>query len=76
MVRVFTTLVEQLTARIFNPWLQILDNEAPQSLKKVMQDQKISFKSAPMWKNLSNNSKRDIKTYNNHFITGLATASL
>ena len=52
-----------------------MDNEVPEDLKKYFEDSDIQFQLVLPHMHRVNAAKRDVKTFNNHFIAALFTVN-
>jgi hypothetical protein len=64
-----------LQSRGFKPLLQRLDNEATGALQEFLAVSDIDFKLAPPHVHRCNAAERTIRTFKNHFITGLCSTN-
>ena len=53
--------------------MHYLDNEAPQSIKSYDTNNKIKYQLVPPFSHRRNAAERAIRTWKNHFITGLCS---
>ena len=65
--------ITYLTMRGFKPNMHFLDNEASSLLKMYNRNKNISFQLAPPHSHRRNAAERAIRTWKNHFISGLCT---
>ena len=61
------------SARVLKPQLQRLDNEASAALKSFMAEQDVDFQLVPPHVHRRNAAERAIRTFKNHFISGLCS---
>ena len=73
MIRAFTSLTEDLKSGRINPGFHFMDNEASTALNMTMTSMNNKYQLVPPSNHRANNSERAIKTFNNHFITGLCS---
>jgi hypothetical protein len=63
----------ELTARGFKPKLQTLDNEASAALKNFFTTHDVEYQLVPPHCHRCNAAEREIHTFNEHFVAGLAS---
>jgi hypothetical protein len=73
MVRAFDLLIQSLIIRGLRPLLERLDNEASLALRNYLTKQGITYQLAPPHIHQRNNAEQAIKTFKNHFISGLCS---
>jgi hypothetical protein len=73
MVRAFDLLIQSLIIRGLKPSLQRLKNEASLALINYLTTQGIDYQLASPHIHRRNNAERVIKTFKNHFISGLCS---
>jgi hypothetical protein len=69
----YTTVVNTLIAAGLRPKLQRLDNECSGALQQFMATENIAFQLVPPGVHRANTAERAIRTFKNHFISGLCT---
>ena len=69
----WTSLYDTLEKKGIAPTVFILDNEASNDLKKAMIKRKIQYQLAPPNIHRRNAAERAIRTFKNHFLSGIAT---
>jgi hypothetical protein len=72
-VRAFDILFDEMTAKGFKPKLQTMDNEASALLKKYSTEKEMNYQLVPPHCHRTNAAKRAIRTFKEHFKSGLAT---
>jgi hypothetical protein len=76
MLRAYGVILNRLIARGLKPKLQRLDNEASTALKSYLQDEMdIKYQLVPPHVHRRNAAERAIRTFKNHFISGLASTN-
>ena len=70
---IFTSLYNYLITRGLRPCLHTLDNEASTILKAFLTAENVEYQLVPPPFHQCNSAEHGIQTFNNHFITGLAT---
>ena len=73
ILRAYTSIHTLLVEQGLRPRLQRLDNEASSILKKFMTQEDIDFQLVPPGMHRRNAAEQAIRTWKNHFITGLCT---
>jgi len=73
LLRAHQKLVQYLTERGYKPNMHYLDNEAPQCIKSYDVTNKITYQLVPPFSHRRNAAERAIRTWKNHFITGLCS---
>jgi hypothetical protein len=73
MAKAFDFLIQSLIFRGLKPHLQRLDNEASLALRNYITQQGINYQLTPPHIHRRNNAERAIKTFKNHFISGLCS---
>ena len=74
-IKAVTTIIKKLKAAGLRPTFHILDNEVSTDLIAFLQsDENITVQLAPAGCHCTNAAERAIRTFKNHFITGLCTA--
>ena len=74
ILRAFTTIQQRLRQAGRRPQLHILDNECSAILKQYMHQHHIPFQLEPPYTHRRNAAEHAIRTFKDHFITGLASA--
>jgi hypothetical protein len=64
-----------MTAKVFKPKLQTMDNEASADLKNYFTEKEMSYKLVHPRCHRTNAAKRAIRTFKEHFKAGLATVN-
>jgi hypothetical protein len=64
---------QELTDKGFKPKLQTLDNEASTALKSFFTTNDVEYQLVPPHCHRRNAAERDIRTFKEHFVTGLAS---
>jgi hypothetical protein len=72
-VRAFGIVFDEMTSKGFKPKLQTMDNEASAALKHYFTEKEMSYQLVPPHCNRSNATERAIRTFKEHFKSGLAT---
>jgi hypothetical protein len=75
-VRAFDVVFDKMTAKGFKPTLQTMDNEASAALKNYFTEKEMSYKLVPPHCHRTNAAERAIRTFKEHFKSGLATVDL
>ena len=73
IIKAYGVLLHRLQRAGVKPKLQKLDNEASNALREYITDSNINFQLAPPAIHRRNAAERQIRTFKNHFIAGLAT---
>ena len=73
LLRAHQKLVQYLTERGYKPNMHYLDNEAPQCIKSYDTTNNITYQLVPPFSHRRNAAERAIRTWKNHFITGLCS---
>ena len=73
LLRAHNKLVQYLIQKGYKPNMHYLDNEAPQSIKSYDTNNKIKYQLVPPFSHRRNAAERAIRTWKNHFITGLCS---
>jgi hypothetical protein len=71
-VKAYDSIHQELTVKGFKPKLQTLNNEASTALKNFFTVHDISYQLVPPHCHRRNAAKRAIRTFNEHFVTGLS----
>jgi hypothetical protein len=72
-VKAYDTVHQELTVKGFKPKLQTLDNEASAALKIFFTVNDIDYQLVPPHCHRRNAAERAIRTFNEHFVTGLSS---
>ena len=72
--RAYAKLSDYLIDRGMQPKLQILDNEASQALQREIRTRHYNFQLVPPHMHRRNSAERAIRTFKNHFVSGLCSA--
>jgi hypothetical protein len=62
-----------LTPRGFKPKLQTLDNESSAAIKTIFTEKNVEYQLVPPHCRAHNAAERAIKTFKEHFVSGLAS---
>jgi hypothetical protein len=73
IIKAYTKAIATITTAGLRPQLQRLDNEASTLLQQFMKEQDIDFQLPPPHLHYRNAAKLAIRTFKNHFITGLSS---
>jgi hypothetical protein len=68
-----TNIHQELTSMGFKPKLQTLDNEASAALKSFFTTNEVEYKLVPPHCHRRNAAERDIHTFKEYFVAGLAS---
>jgi hypothetical protein len=71
--RVFGIVFDEMKSKGFKPKMQAMDNEASVALKKYVTEKERSYQLVPPHCHRSNAAERVIRTFKEHFKSGLAT---
>ena len=71
--RAWVTLHERLACRGVAPKIYIMDNEASADLKKAILKHKLCYQLTPPHMHRINAAERSIRTFKNHFLSGLSS---
>jgi hypothetical protein len=71
--RVFGEVFHELTSRGFKPKLPTMDHEASEALKNYFTEQDMTYQLVPPHYHRRNASERAIRTFKEHFVSGLAS---
>ena len=74
MIRAFTSIPEDLKSLVINPGFHFMDKKASTALEMTMSTMNIKYQLVPPNNHRANNEERAIKTFKNHFISGLFSA--
>jgi hypothetical protein len=72
-VRAFGIVLDEMTSKGFKPKLQTMDNEASAALKKYFTEKEMNYQLSPPHCHIANAAERAIRTFKEHFKSGLAT---
>jgi hypothetical protein len=72
-VKAYKRIHQELTSRGFKPKLQTLDNEASAALKSLFTENDVEYQPLPPHCHRRNAVERDIRTFKEHFVAGLAS---
>ena len=72
-IRALTSLSEDLKGRVITPGFYFMDNKASTALNLKMTTKNIKYKLVPPSNHRTNNAERAIKTFKNHFISGMCS---
>jgi hypothetical protein len=72
-VRAFIIAFDEITAKGFKPKLQKMDNEASAALKNYFTEKEMNYQLVPPYFHRANSVERVIRTFKEHFKSGLAT---
>jgi hypothetical protein len=72
-LRAYDHIHQELTSRGFKPKLQTLDNEASAALKSFLTENDVEYQLVPPHCHRRNTAERDIQTFKEHFVSGLAS---
>jgi hypothetical protein len=75
-VKAYDSIHQELTVKGFKPKLQTLDNEASTALKSFFTVNDIAYQLVPPHCHRRNAAKRAIRTFKEHFVTGLSSVDL
>ena len=73
-IRAFTSIPEDLKSLVINPGFHFMDKKASTALEMTMSTMNIKYQLVPPNNHRANNEERAIKTFKNHFISGLFSA--
>jgi hypothetical protein len=72
-LRAFGIVFDEMTSKGFKPKLQTMDNEASVALKNYFTEKEMNYQLLPPHCHRDNAAERAIKTFKEHFKSGLAT---
>ena len=70
----FTSLNVDLKTQGFNPGYHFMDNEASTSIKRTLETISIKYQLVTPSNHISNNTEREIQTFENYFIVGMCSS--
>jgi len=73
LTRAYTAIYTYLTSRRLQPRLQIMDNECPEKLHKIMCNKNIAYLLVPPNYHRNNPAEKAIGTWKEYFIAGLSS---
>jgi hypothetical protein len=73
LVMAYYHIQQELTAKVFKPKLQTLDNEASAPLKHFFTANDVGYKLVPPHYHPINAAERAIRTFKEHFVSGLSS---
>ena len=73
LLRAYTTLLQRLVNSGLRPKIQRMDNEVSNIFKEFLQAQHITLELTPAHVHRRNAAERAIRTWKNHFLSGLAS---
>jgi hypothetical protein len=72
-VRFFGIVFDEVTSKGFKPKLQTMGNEASVALKNYVTEKEMKYQLVPPYCHISNAEERAIRTFKEHFKSGLTT---
>ena len=75
LLKAYSKIITYLSDRGYKPNMHFLDNEAPDILQRYNIQQKIKYQLVPPNSHRRNAAERAIRTWKNHFISGLCTVN-
>jgi hypothetical protein len=72
-VKAFGVVFDDMTAKCLRPNLQTMDNEASAALKNYFTEREMNYQLVPPHCHRTNAAERAIRTFKEHFKSGLAT---
>ena len=73
IIKAYAKIIQYLQERGFHPRVHWLDNEASNAMKTHDQTNHIGYELVPLHMHKRNAAERDIRTWKNHFISGLCS---
>jgi hypothetical protein len=72
-LKAFGGIFQELTARVFKPKLQTMDNEASAVLKSYFTGNDMTYQLVPPNCHIRNTTELVIRTFKEHFVAGLSS---
>ena len=73
ILKAYAKIIQYLQNRVFHPRFHWLDNEASNATKTYNQTNQIEYQLVPPHMHRHNDAERSIRTWKNHFISGLCS---